>query len=144
MFRFCVPCLLGLEGLIADELRNIGASEVNAENGRVLFSGDEHILEQFGNGDVVVDEAQSAAVQQTDGPPLEGVVHIVQLRVAVDGGNHRRAAEQLDQQTSYVCLCTVAVNDVRLFLSNQLDEPIIIVGDEPGKESGGFDAYLLG
>lgn len=44
MFRFCVPCLLGLEGLIADELRNIGALEVNAENGRVLFSGDANIL----------------------------------------------------------------------------------------------------
>ncbi len=44
MFRFCVPCLLGLEGLIADELRNIGALEVNAENGRVLFSGDAAIL----------------------------------------------------------------------------------------------------
>lgn len=42
--KFCVPCLLGLEGLIADELREMGAEEVNAENGRVLFSGDEHIL----------------------------------------------------------------------------------------------------
>lgn len=42
--KFCVPCLLGLEGLIADELREMGAENVNAENGRVLFSGDEHIL----------------------------------------------------------------------------------------------------
>ncbi len=42
--NFCVPCLLGLEGLIAEELREMGAEEVNAENGRVLFSGDEHIL----------------------------------------------------------------------------------------------------
>ena len=42
--NFCVPCLLGLEGLIADELREMGAENVNAENGRVLFSGDEHIL----------------------------------------------------------------------------------------------------
>ncbi len=42
--NYCVPCLLGLEGLIADELRDMGAQEVNAENGRVLFSGDEHIL----------------------------------------------------------------------------------------------------
>ena len=42
--NFCVPCLLGLEGLIADELRDMGAEDVNAENGRVLFSGDEHIL----------------------------------------------------------------------------------------------------
>ena len=42
--RFCVPCLLGLEGLIADELREMDAADVRAENGRVLFSGDEHIL----------------------------------------------------------------------------------------------------
>lgn len=41
---FCVPCLLGLEGLIADELRMMDAENVVAENGRVLFSGDEHIL----------------------------------------------------------------------------------------------------
>lgn len=43
-FDMCVPCLLGLEGLIAEELRDMGAENVNAENGRVLFSGDEHIL----------------------------------------------------------------------------------------------------
>ena len=42
--NFCVPCLLGLEGLIADELREMGAQNVNAENGRVLFSGDEYTL----------------------------------------------------------------------------------------------------
>lgn len=41
---FCVPCLLGLEGLIADELREMEAENVRAENGRVLFSGDENIL----------------------------------------------------------------------------------------------------
>lgn len=41
---FCIPCLLGVEGIIADELRFLGAENVNAENGRVLFSGDENIL----------------------------------------------------------------------------------------------------
>ncbi len=41
---FCVPCLLGLEGLIADELRAMDAEDVRAENGRVLFSGDEYLL----------------------------------------------------------------------------------------------------
>ncbi|MBQ6023700.1 MAG: class I SAM-dependent RNA methyltransferase [Clostridia bacterium] len=41
---FCVPCLLGLEGLIADELRSMDASDVRAENGRVFFTGDEHML----------------------------------------------------------------------------------------------------
>lgn len=42
--NFVVPCLMGLESLIADELREIGASDVRAENARVLFSGDEYIL----------------------------------------------------------------------------------------------------
>lgn len=37
-------CLLGLEGLAANELKFMGASEVRAENGRVLFSGDASIL----------------------------------------------------------------------------------------------------
>lgn len=41
---FAVPCLLGLEAPIAEELKDMGASDVRAENGRVLFSGDEHIL----------------------------------------------------------------------------------------------------
>lgn len=38
------PCLLGVEGLVADELKNIGAENVNAQNGRVFFEGDETIL----------------------------------------------------------------------------------------------------
>lgn len=42
--RFCVPCLLGVEGLAAEELRDMGCEEVTAENGRVLFSGNEAIL----------------------------------------------------------------------------------------------------
>lgn len=42
--NFAVPCLLGLEAPIAEELRNMEASDVRAENGRVLFSGDENIL----------------------------------------------------------------------------------------------------
>ncbi len=38
---FIVPCLFGLEGLAADELRRMGMADVTAENGRVLFSGTE-------------------------------------------------------------------------------------------------------
>ncbi|MDR0883703.1 MAG: class I SAM-dependent RNA methyltransferase [Oscillospiraceae bacterium] len=34
-----VPCLLGVESFIAEELRDLGAQEVRAENGRVLFRG---------------------------------------------------------------------------------------------------------
>ena len=39
--KLCVPCLLGLEGPIADELRRMDMEEVSAENGRVYFSGGE-------------------------------------------------------------------------------------------------------
>lgn len=42
--NFVVPCLMGLESLIADELKEIGAENVQCENARVFFSGDEHIL----------------------------------------------------------------------------------------------------
>ncbi len=42
--NFVVPCLLGLEKPIADELKMIEAEDVVCENGRVLFSGDENIL----------------------------------------------------------------------------------------------------
>jgi len=38
-FNFCVPCLFGLEGLCADELKRLKFDNVKAENGRVLFSG---------------------------------------------------------------------------------------------------------
>ncbi|NLB35892.1 MAG: class I SAM-dependent RNA methyltransferase [Clostridiales bacterium] len=41
---FVIPCLLGIEGLISDELRCLGAENVTAENGRVLFCGDEYML----------------------------------------------------------------------------------------------------
>ena len=41
---FVIPCLLGMESLIAAELRDFGADDVAAENGRVLFSGDENML----------------------------------------------------------------------------------------------------
>ncbi len=36
---FAVPCLFGLEGLAADELKYMGMSGVKAETGRVLFEG---------------------------------------------------------------------------------------------------------
>lgn len=42
--NFVIPCLLGLEKLIADEMKELGASDVVSENGRVLFSGDEYML----------------------------------------------------------------------------------------------------
>ena len=33
-----VPCLLGLEGLVADELRRMNIKNVQADNGRVFFT----------------------------------------------------------------------------------------------------------
>lgn len=42
--RFVIPCLLGLESIIANEMKSLGAKDVVAENGRVLFSGDELML----------------------------------------------------------------------------------------------------
>ena len=38
-YKLCVPCLLGLEGPIADELRRMKLCNVSAENGRVYFTG---------------------------------------------------------------------------------------------------------
>ena len=43
-FKMAVPCLLGVEGLVAGELKNMEAENVTAQNGRVVFEGDEHIL----------------------------------------------------------------------------------------------------
>ncbi len=37
--QFAVPCLFGLEGIAADELRRLELPGVQAENGRVLFTG---------------------------------------------------------------------------------------------------------
>ncbi len=42
--NFVAPCLFGIEGILADELRRMGVENVVAENGRVLFSGDEATL----------------------------------------------------------------------------------------------------
>ena len=37
--QFSVPCLFGLEGIAADELKRLDIPGVQAENGRVLFAG---------------------------------------------------------------------------------------------------------
>ncbi|MDD6489600.1 MAG: THUMP domain-containing protein, partial [Clostridia bacterium] len=38
--KFVAPCLLGLEGIAADEFRRMDIQNVQAENGRVFFEGD--------------------------------------------------------------------------------------------------------
>jgi len=40
MYPCCVPCLMGVEGLVADELKFGGFHDVRAENGRVFFSAE--------------------------------------------------------------------------------------------------------
>lgn len=42
--RYAAPCLFGIEGILADELRRMDARDVTAENGRVLFSGGPEML----------------------------------------------------------------------------------------------------
>lgn len=42
--KLVCPCLLGLEGLVADELRFLGADGVAPQNGRVFFSYSEPML----------------------------------------------------------------------------------------------------
>ena len=39
-YTLCVPCLLGMESIISDELKRLDISNVRNENGRVYFSGD--------------------------------------------------------------------------------------------------------
>lgn len=43
-YQLVVPCLLGVEGLIADELKKMDAEDVQPQNGRVIFSGSDEIL----------------------------------------------------------------------------------------------------
>ena len=41
---FSTPCLMGIEGILAGELRYLGAQQVEPQNGRVLFRGGEEML----------------------------------------------------------------------------------------------------
>lgn len=42
--KMVAPCLFGIESIAADEFRRMGFTDVNAENGRVLLSGDDNML----------------------------------------------------------------------------------------------------
>lgn len=42
--KMVAPCIFGLEGLVSDELKQMEAENVLAENGRVFFEGGENIL----------------------------------------------------------------------------------------------------
>lgn len=43
-FQLVCPCVLGVEGLVAEELRDMGAQQVEPQNGRVVFAGSEEML----------------------------------------------------------------------------------------------------
>ena len=43
-YKLVCPCLLGVEGLVADELREMGAENVQPENGRVVFDGSAEMI----------------------------------------------------------------------------------------------------
>ncbi len=43
-YKFCAPCLFGLEGLVGEEARRLGFENVTVEDRRVFFTGDEHTL----------------------------------------------------------------------------------------------------
>lgn len=43
-FQLVAPCLFGLEGPLADELRHMGAEDVEPQNGRVVFGGSEEMI----------------------------------------------------------------------------------------------------
>ena len=39
-YRMLAPCMFGVEGILADELKRMNITSVTAENGRVFFEGD--------------------------------------------------------------------------------------------------------
>ena len=43
-YKLLAPCMFGLEGILADELKRLDIKNVSAENGRVFFSGDENTV----------------------------------------------------------------------------------------------------
>lgn len=43
-FKLVCPCLLGVEGLVADELKKMEAKNVEAQNGRVVFDGSDEMI----------------------------------------------------------------------------------------------------
>lgn len=55
---FCAPCLFGVEGILGDELRRLGACDVRPETGRVLFSGDEALLARINIGSRYAERVQ--------------------------------------------------------------------------------------
>jgi putative N6-adenine-specific DNA methylase len=43
-YKLVIPCLMGVEGLVGNELRDMGAEHVEPQNGRVLFDGNMEMI----------------------------------------------------------------------------------------------------
>ncbi|HEX3039772.1 MAG TPA: THUMP domain-containing protein, partial [Caproiciproducens sp.] len=43
-FKLVCPCLLGVEGLVSEELKKMEAKNVEPQNGRVIFDGSDEML----------------------------------------------------------------------------------------------------
>ena len=56
--EMCAPCLFGVEGIVGDELRRMGAENVRPENGRVLFSGGPDMLARANIGSRCAERVQ--------------------------------------------------------------------------------------
>ena len=50
IYKLVAPCLFGVEGLLSDELKRLGALDVLAGNGRVAFSGDSSMIAKVNIG----------------------------------------------------------------------------------------------
>ena len=70
--EFCAPCLFGIEGILGDELRRMGAENVRPENGRVLFAGDmepvsyTHLMVEEELGDLLFSAVNVSRFVKTD------------------------------------------------------------------------------
>ncbi|HEX2985853.1 MAG TPA: class I SAM-dependent RNA methyltransferase [Caproiciproducens sp.] len=49
-FKLVCPCLLGIEGLVSDELKHMEAKNVEPQNGRVIFDGSDEMLARVNIG----------------------------------------------------------------------------------------------
>ncbi len=63
--QFCAPCLFGIEGILGDELRRMGAEAVTPQNGRVLFRGGEDMLARANIGSRYAERIQLLVGQFT-------------------------------------------------------------------------------
>ena len=72
----CVPCLLGLEGPISEELKRLSMQNVTSENGRVYFDGDESAVARA-NISLRIGERVLTEVGRFDATTFDGLFEAV-------------------------------------------------------------------